>query len=236
MSENKRDKFKLCLEKYNLSPPKYIEADGKIHYCHFKLHPTDSKNGWYIFSASTPSLGLYGCFEENLSRIWKSKEFNKMNKQGNGDALAKLAALKKERKKAKQKYLELIKSQNTNKRNDYHKVSSSPPNVSGRKGIIKTMVLEGLSEFYIDKKRLPEKGKAFQEFINFINIRLNQKIRPTYLTAIEKLETSGTEKDHCLTIVNKYGAKKKKTRKYVSSQFYKFEKEFEPNSESPSLP
>lgn len=102
----------------------------------------------------------------------------------------------------------------------------SPPNVKGRKGPIKTMVLGGLQAFYDKKKRLPEEGKAFQEFLSFVFNEMKVEPKPGYLARIDKIQITGDEKSDCITIKERNGVKKKKKRKYVSSQFYAFKQEF----------
>lgn len=111
----------------------------------------------------------------------------------------------------------------------------SAPDVTGRKGAIKTMVFEGLQAFYVQKQRLPEEGNAFQEFLDFIYIQINQKTRPDYLAQIVSIVKTGTETSNCITIK---GVKRPKNRKYVSTEFYKFKKDFAPQvtTEAPAHP
>jgi len=118
----------------------------------------------------------------------------------------------------------------------------TPYNVKGRKGTLKAMVFDGLQAFYTQKKQLPTKGRGFQDFLNFIQQQSISKPRPEYLELISKVKTSGTDNSICLTITDKRKRITKKTRKYVSTQFYKFLKEFEKDflpqvaSEEASLP
>lgn len=133
--------------------------------------------------------------------------------------------------------LNMLKThQNTDTRSEQdQKKQVSAPDVTGRKGPIKTMILEGLQAFYDQKKRLPEAGNAFREFLDFIYIQFNQKPRPDYLAQIVKLEKTGTETSNCITIK---GGKKPKNRKYISSQFYKFKNDFTPKvtAKEPAAP
>ena len=99
------------------------------------------------------------------------------------------------------------------------------PDVTGRKGAIKAMVLGGLQAFYDQKERLPEDGNAFQEFLDFVHIQCNQKTKPVYMVLIGKVSKTGTDSSNCITV---NGVKKPKNRKYISSEFYKFKKDFTP--------
>lgn len=109
--------------------------------------------------------------------------------------------------------------------NQKQKKGVSPCDVTGRKEAIKIMVLEGLESFYAEKGRLPKKGEALQEFLNFISKQFSLKPKPDYLTKIVKISCAGTPSEHCITI-KKTGVEKPMNRKYVSNQFYTFMQEF----------
>jgi hypothetical protein len=101
---NSRVVFASRMSKNGLTPPEYIIANKKLHTCHVEGQPPGSENGYYIFSASKPAVGLYGCFEMNLTKIWKSDEYKKMERKRNTVSLKKVEAMRVERKKAKAQY------------------------------------------------------------------------------------------------------------------------------------
>ncbi len=254
-----------------LRPPRTIVTDGKLHFCELFEDSHDASNGWYIYTSGKLAVGLYGCFEKKLSRVWSSKLHTKLNKEELLDYLTKLADMRKERKKARKQYFgkimggekalsKILQPLPTNGATGYNenepiendnsiitnsvtapicqKKGVTPPDKKGVYGPVRAMILGGLRAFYEQKGHLPEKGKAFPQFLNFINIQFNQKTIPDFLTQVVKIEKSDTiDTAPCITIMVK-GVKKKKNRKYIENQFYTFKKEFDPlsTSESPTHP
>ena len=102
------------------------------------------------------------------------------------------------------------------------------PSAKGRKGDLKKIVFGGLQAFYDENGTLPNKGNAFVEFINFIRDQNSKKTKPDYLKKVEMVYELGDKKSNCIKIA---GEKNIKNRKYYSSQFYKFMKEFTPKVE-----
>ncbi len=101
-----------------------------------------------------------------------------------------------------------------------------PYNATGRQGAIKTMILGGLQAFYDQKQRVPEIGKAFNQFLRFLYLQFNQPTKPVYFKHISRVEEEcTTKKSDCIRIK---GEKKSKPRKYIETQFYTFRKEFTP--------
>lgn len=115
---------------------------------------------------------------------------------------------------------------------------ASPYDVTGRKEAIKTMILEGLQSFYAEKGRLPGEGQAFQEFLVFINKQFSLKPKPDYLKKVDNVSCAGSVSQNCITIIKNGVEKKTFNRKHISTQFYKFKKEFasQVTSESSTQP
>jgi hypothetical protein len=108
-----------------------------------------------------------------------------------------------------------------------------PPQLdrTGKKGVLKTFILEGLKEYHNSKGHWPKHGSAFQNFLSFICDQFNAKPRPAYMSALITVEKTGRDDEFCLIFTVKKRLKPYK-RKYVNDQFCKNKSEIIPE-ESP---
>jgi len=62
------DTFIKKMSKAGLTPPTEIIADGNIH-----LISVSSDTEYYVLHPETPAIGLYGCKERDINKIWSNK-------------------------------------------------------------------------------------------------------------------------------------------------------------------
>lgn len=63
--------FQDAIAQAGLTPPTDIIADGQIHRFSSNGKPTN-KNGWYIFHADEPSIGVYGDWSKDFQAKWSA--------------------------------------------------------------------------------------------------------------------------------------------------------------------
>ena len=61
--------FQDAISQSGLIPPTDIIADGRIHRFSSNGKPAN-KNGWYIFHADEPSVGIYGDWSKDFQSKW----------------------------------------------------------------------------------------------------------------------------------------------------------------------
>lgn len=110
-----------------------------------------------------------------------------------------------------------------------------PPDVTGRRGFLKALILGGLEDFYVTKQEMPEDGKAFQNFMDFIHNRLHSKPRPEYLAQVIKLLKTGGPDEKCICRNTNKSGGKWYTRRYVEKRFFTYRKESPFHSASPPI-
>ena len=102
-----------------------------------------------------------------------------------------------------------------------HKVSAK-----GNKGFLKTLILDGLKDFFETKNKPPEQGKAFNEFLFFIYSRFYSESRPDYFAKVSSIiQTVATDKGNCICENKGKSITKWHSRKYVENRFSEYRKE-----------
>jgi hypothetical protein len=108
-----------------------------------------------------------------------------------------------------------------------NKPTGRPPNRAGKRGHLRTMIVNGLLDFYKDKKRWPETGRAFHDFLSFIHQLSKSELKPDYMKSVEIVHKVGEAKKTCITFKVK-NRSRSYTREYVEDRYYCYQGEIIP--------
>jgi putative DNA primase/helicase len=99
MISNPNDGFRDAIFASGLTPPDFIEADGKLHRFSSNGKKGDDA-GWYVLHGDGGGSGIFGCWRTGLKEKWIPVGGRNLNKQEAAEQRARFDSLNRERKAA----------------------------------------------------------------------------------------------------------------------------------------
>ena len=99
---NSINQFKEAMYSTGITPPDFIEADGKLRRFASGDRKND-KNGWYVFHSEGIPAGAFGCWKRGISDTWRANVGRVLTPNEISALQAKMETFKKQRELEKLK-------------------------------------------------------------------------------------------------------------------------------------